>query len=352
MNEDIIFKGIVGSHAYGTNTPKSDIDIKGVYNASMIDVMGFNYKKQIEVSKDEVYYELKRFIELAVKANPTILEMLYLPEDKIIFQSEAWLELKKHRHIFLTKKCAQTYAGYAVSQLRKAKGLNKMINWEKQKVERKTPLDFCYVYEREKTQKLSDRFIEWELACSGVTKCQNGKGMYCLYTDPDNIFDFRGLIKADSNALRLTSIPKAWFDEYDPSDEYSFIFHYDQDAYQSHCKDYWQYQEWLKTRNTDRYVQTSDGIIDGKNMMHCVRLIETAIDIAKHGEVRVHRKNADELLKIRNGEHDLNKLIEISEKMLEEVDYMFNKSDLPEEVDLKLVEQLILDIRFKDQMYV
>ena len=36
MNEDIIFKTIVGSQAYGTSTPESDIDYKGIYIFSQL----------------------------------------------------------------------------------------------------------------------------------------------------------------------------------------------------------------------------------------------------------------------------------------------------------------------------
>lgn len=60
----ILLKAIVGSQAYGTNTAGSDIDYKGVYAQPIEDLIGFNYKEQIEVSKDEAYFEVRRFLQL------------------------------------------------------------------------------------------------------------------------------------------------------------------------------------------------------------------------------------------------------------------------------------------------
>src|SRR5688572_20255413 len=86
----IIFGCIVGSHAYGTNVEGSDIDKKWVYVQSPVDLFINGYKPQIEISKDEVAFELSRFLELAKKANPTILELLYSPEDCVLYRHPAW----------------------------------------------------------------------------------------------------------------------------------------------------------------------------------------------------------------------------------------------------------------------
>ncbi len=60
-----IFKAIVGSQSYGTSIPTSDVDYKGIFLASQEDLNGFTYKEQIEVGKDECYYEIRRFLQLA-----------------------------------------------------------------------------------------------------------------------------------------------------------------------------------------------------------------------------------------------------------------------------------------------
>lgn len=71
MKEKLIFKCIVGSQAYGTAIPTSDTDHKGVYCQTPDELLGFNYKEQIEVGKDEVYYEVRhRLVAEAFIPNP------------------------------------------------------------------------------------------------------------------------------------------------------------------------------------------------------------------------------------------------------------------------------------------
>src|ERR1041385_2160774 len=142
---EMIFKCIVGSHAYGTNIETSDIDYKGVYLQPFKETIGWNYKEQIDVSKDEVYYEVKRFLELAMKGNPTMLELLFMPDEMVEISTPTWELIREHKHLFLTKQCRNSFGGYAVQQIKKAKGLDKKMNWEKDRVERKDVIDFCYI---------------------------------------------------------------------------------------------------------------------------------------------------------------------------------------------------------------
>lgn len=61
MNKIILLNAIVGSQAYGTNTPDSDIDTKGVYLQDPMEVLGMEYKEQINLDKDACLYEVRRF---------------------------------------------------------------------------------------------------------------------------------------------------------------------------------------------------------------------------------------------------------------------------------------------------
>ena len=78
-------------------------------------------------TNDTVYYELNRFIRLLRDNNPNILEELYVPEDKILLMSERIKPLYDNRDKFLTTKCRNTFGGYSISQIKKARGLNKKI---------------------------------------------------------------------------------------------------------------------------------------------------------------------------------------------------------------------------------
>lgn len=138
----MIFKCLTGSRAYGTNIETSDWDYKGVYIQTISEVLTSKYKDQYLIGKDEQYFEVKRFVELLKSANPTVLEMLY---SHSMTTSSEWNILVQNASNFLTKKCIQSFGGYAVQQIKKAKGLNKKMNWEKEKTVRKNPIDFCTV---------------------------------------------------------------------------------------------------------------------------------------------------------------------------------------------------------------
>lgn len=58
MNKIILLNAIVGSQAYGTNTPDSDIDTKGVYLQDPMEVLGMEYKDWIRMP---AYMKLEDF---------------------------------------------------------------------------------------------------------------------------------------------------------------------------------------------------------------------------------------------------------------------------------------------------
>ena len=89
---------------------------------------------------------------------------------------------------------------------------------------------------------------------------------------------------------------------------------FNKDGYSVHCKKYNEYQEWLKNRNTNRHVDVKNHgqKIDGKNMLHCVRLIKVAKEIAEGKGVIIEREDAEELLKIKRGEMNLQSIIDWS----------------------------------------
>jgi len=139
----LLLECVSGSRAYGLHTPQSDTDLKGVFLLPKHAFYGLEYTEQVNnETNDEVYYELRRFVDLLVKNNPNILELLNTPADCILIKHPVMDMLKPE--LFLSKLCKVTFAGYAQSQIKKAKGLNKKIANPVEK-ERKSVLDFCYV---------------------------------------------------------------------------------------------------------------------------------------------------------------------------------------------------------------
>lgn len=361
---------IRGSQAYGTNLPTSDTDYSGVFVQSLDDILGNKYLEQINDDKnDTVIYEVRRFIELLGKNNPTVLELLNTPEDCILYKDPAFDLILDNRDKFITKICANSFGGYAKMQIQKAKGQDKKQNWEKDRVTRKTPLDFCYLHQGEKSVTLID-FLEknkMDQKFCGLSKSPHGRDVYSLFYDfvSDSYFNdkknlvgrflklktiylyknpigFKGIAFEDSNDVRLSSIPKKI-----PKDFFIGHISYNKDGYTQHCNDYKSYETWLKERNTQRYVdvQSHGQKIDGKNMMHCRRLMDMAREIAEGKGIIVRRENAKELIGIRKGEVDLQTLINHVEKEIVEIDKLFKNSNLPNSVDEKFITDLIIKIR-------
>ena len=62
---------------------------------------------------------------------------------------------------------------------------------------------------------------------------------------------------------------------------------------------------------------------DSKNMAHCMRLIETGIDIAEKKDIIVRRENKDFLVDILNAKYDYNELMDFANKKLEQMEYSY-----------------------------
>lgn len=348
-----VFKALVGSRAYGTNVEGSDYDYKGVYVATEREVLTGTAQDQYSNSKDETYYEVRRFLELLATGNPTMIELLFTPEDCIVEKDPIYDVILKHRDKFLTTKLANSFAGYAFAQIVKAKGLNKKMNWEAKEMTRKTPLDFCHFVNVNGTKPLTvflDKLgIPQELC--GLTKLDNFRDGYSLWADTNHWsrpakhqpVGLKGIILPDSNDVRVTTLPE------NPNTvlDYLGVVSYNKDGYTQHCNRYREYETWLKERNEQRYVdsKTHGQKIDGKNLLHCMRLIEMGLEIAQGKGCIVRRPNAAELIKIRKGDVDLQQLLDAATNKIEEVKEAFKTSRLPDSVPNSLIEDILFEIR-------
>lgn len=373
---------IRGSHAYGTNIETSDTDYSGIFIQSMDDILGNKYVEQINDDRNDIIiYEIRRFLELLGTNNPTVLELLNTPEDCVIYKDPIFDLILNDREKFITKICSKSLGSYAKQQISKSKGQNKKQNWERDKITRKEVLDFVYVIEGEKS-------IPWKVWNSGLPFCNdsryeekfigvvnvpNARDIYAVYYDKvarnmysESIsestrktlikvrkesgqsmgFGYKGLVKtgeginvAESNQLRLSSIPKG--------ETPICNITYNKDGYTQHCKDYKSYQTWLEKRNDTRWVdvKSHDQKIDGKNMMHCMRLLQMSREIAEGKGIVVRRPNAKELISIRKGEVDLQTLIDRAEEEIVEIDKLFEESSLPDSVNSSFINELIVKIR-------
>ncbi len=117
--ERVIYQCVIGSQAYGLADDQSDIDRRGFYlPPAQLHWSLYGVPEQLECeSTQEAYWEIQKFMVLALKANPNVLECLYSPiVEKATPLAE---ELLGMRSIFLSRLVYQTYNGYVMSQFKK-----------------------------------------------------------------------------------------------------------------------------------------------------------------------------------------------------------------------------------------
>ena len=115
----VIFRCIIGSRAYGLDDDQSDTDYREIFlPPADLQWSLYGVPEQLELQEtQEHYWELQRFLVLALKANPNVLECLYTP----LIEKTTTLadELLQMRSSFLSRLIYQTYNGYVLSQFKK-----------------------------------------------------------------------------------------------------------------------------------------------------------------------------------------------------------------------------------------
>ena len=115
----VIFRCVIGSRAYGLARDDSDTDRRGVYLPPADlhwSLSGAPPQLQNDATQ-EVYWEIQKFITLALNANPNVLECLYTPlVETATPLAEELLDMKTS---FLSKLAYRTYSGYVASQFKR-----------------------------------------------------------------------------------------------------------------------------------------------------------------------------------------------------------------------------------------
>ena len=334
----IIFECISGSRAYGLDTPASDTDIRGVFILPKAQFYSLDYIGQINnETNDIVYYELRKFIELCSKNNPNILELLNVPEECILYKNPIFDRVTLD--LFLSKICEKSFANYAFTQIKKARGLEKKIV-NPMSEQRKSVLDFCYVYHGSMSIPLLSFLSEHQLQQEdcGVANINHLKDCFNLYHSEE--IPYKGVISSEkSNEVSLSSIPKG--------EKPIAMLYFNKDGYSAYCKKYKEYWSWVKKRNENRYKTTiSHGKnYDAKNMMHTFRLLGMAEEIAKEKTIHVKRKDRDFLLDVKHGKYEYDELVRWAEEKKVDLEELYAKSDLRDKPEIGIINDLLIELR-------
>lgn len=122
--DNLVCKAIVGSHAYNLATADSDIDYFVVYADDPLGLLdplqGESRSKQTTSDTEDVtYHELGKFAQLVAKNNPSVLEVLFLPDGFVLERTPVFDAFVDHRREFVSKRTINAYLGHLRSQLKK-----------------------------------------------------------------------------------------------------------------------------------------------------------------------------------------------------------------------------------------
>lgn len=295
-----IFEGITGSRLYGTATPESDTDTRGVcvppMNVLLDPFMSFNVKDSFEDDEDRAIYDLGKFMELCSQMNPNIVELLFIPEQFTLYKDKRWDLIVQNKNLFLSKKAKYTFTGYAVSQL------NSIIRHREWFI---SPPDHEPTREEYGLPQMPDVAMGW---VNSIKQSIN--------------FD---LIKPEL----VDTIRKEW------------------DFRDAHRK--WEnYQHWLKERNPKRKASEEKIGFDGKYASHLFRLMTEGKELLLTGNITFPLPNAEWLLSIKNGAYTFEQILEMAKTMEQEFEQWYAESPLPHSPNINGLKELYYQIVLGD----
>lgn len=300
-----------GSHAYGLATETSDMDIKGIAIPPPDYFLGFLKRFDQAESKnpDLTVYDIRKFFQLAADCNPNIIEILWTDENDLIHCDQFGRHVRHFRDHFLSKKARHTFSGYAVAQLKRIKTHRKwLLNPVEKKPERK----------------------DFDLPESSLLSADEMGAMEAI--ESREAVEWR---KRFVDAGFSDNVMAAYQKER---------------SYRNALREWQQYQNWKANRNPARAELEAKFGFDAKHAMHLVRLMRMCREILAEGRVVVKRPDRDELLAIRNGAWDYDKIVGWAEEQDAEFAELAEKSPLrhsPDRVYLDGLLQCIVKDFFK-----
>ena len=340
----IIMEAVVGSQSFGLATETSDIDCRGVFVLPLEYRLAYDAIDQIaDDHNNEVYWEVAKFIQLFTNGNPSSLEFLFSPDSCIRIGKEYFEFFRNQPVNYLNMRCRDTFVKYARGQLQRAYGLNKKV-FDPQPKEAPKVLDYCYVIDgygaRPVKEWLSQQVgyghdQKW-FALSAIDHITDGyalfyqvKQYHCNPKVPEHEWRWAyGIVANEETAsdIQLGSIPKG--------EKPVATMFFNKNAFSHACKKHSEYWQWVALRNEERYANTiNQGKgYDAKNVMHCIRLLMTAKDIATKHVLTVDRTaDRDYLLSIKAGKYSYDEVVKLGNDLCNEVETLFEQSGLPTE---------------------
>lgn len=310
LGNNIIILTLGGSHAYGTDTESSDLDIRGcALNSKMQILTNEKFEQFVNEDTDTIIYAFNKLISLICNCNPNTIEMLGNKPEHYFYVSPIGQELLDNAHLFLSKRAIYSFGGYANQQLRRLEN---------------------------KANRL-------------VGQAKNEEHIY--KTIEHASYDFRErYFSLPDDAIKLY-IDKAVQDGYDTE-----IF-MDVNLHHYPLRDYADMWSEMKSivKSYAKIGKRNEKAIEhnklGKHMCHLIRLYMMCLDILENEKIVTFReKEHDLLMDIRNGKYlDDNKqpipeFYEMVDEYEKRLDYAKENTSLPNNPDYKRINEFVASV--------
>lgn len=305
-----------GSHLYGTDTPTSDLDYKGVFLPAGRDILlqrvpkvidkgtGVQNEKNTMDDVDDQSYPLQKFLHMVTSGDTAGTEILFAPDWAIIDMHPDWEAIRESKHLLLNKQC-KGFVGYCQRQAAKYGIKGSRMAACKAIV---ALLQAAAAGDRGGNTKLVEiapllyEFCD-EHEFSEIVNIPSQAGVEMLHLDVvDRKVPFTNTVKT---ALEI----------------YEKVF-----ANYGH--------RTLAAMNNEG--------IDWKAVSHAIRVAGQAKELLLTGHITFPRPDAVFLLQVKRGELDYNDVAPLLERMVEEVDEASRISSLPGKSDTDAIDELVL----------
>jgi predicted nucleotidyltransferase len=309
-----------GSHLYGTSTPASDQDFKGVHLPSgrnivlgrpedVIDkgVVAKEGTKNTSEAIDSQSFSLQKFLEMLAKGDTVAAEILFAPPEMWVEHDPLWLSIRAQAVCALNKQ-AKGFVGYCQRQAAKYGIKGSRMAAVKQLIDL--------------------------LSSLGVNQGLGMNATLGLYE-----VKLREFAKTHEH-VEFVNIPNPngsdnWhIDCVDRKMSMNVTIQQAYDVYE---------KVWENYGARARAAMTNEGI-DWKAISHAVRVGRQALELLRDHTITFPRPDADELLRIKLGQVPYNEVSPMLEALVQEV--LETDSTLPESTDMKWLDQVVVDYYF------
>jgi hypothetical protein len=279
-----------GSVSHGTTSEKSDTDLIGCYVAPLNFYCGFDTKDTYEFVKDGydcVTYEIRKLVRLLIQCNPNLICFI---NSEFVIHDPIADTLIENRDLFLTTKAYHSFSKYALGQL--------------ERMTRTTPEEIKLISYLEK--KLAENDISVNFP---IVMAQNERNMPINASIGDKVMKSKGQLLDFYLQEKKRIFPGS-------------------------------------NLGLKRKKLIEEFGYDCKNASHAIRLLKMGLEILRDGKVIVDRSeiDSDMLIDIKAGKWSLKEVQEYAASLYAEVNRAYEKTTLPDEVIIKKVESILVDI--------